>query len=95
MSSSNRWTPGLLSREDAAEYLSVSPRQFSDLIAMGKVKGVKFFANSIPKYKLADLDALIESMEYGQGRDPRTAKPERAKPAPKTKSAAKGKSCKP
>ena len=61
-----RW-PALLSRKDAAEYLDISPRFFSDLVAMGKIRGVKILANSQPKYKRADLDAFIESMQYGQG----------------------------
>lgn len=66
---SDRW-PALMSRKDAAEYLDVSSRYFSDLVAMGKIRGVKFMSNSQPKYKRADLDSLIESMEYGQGREP-------------------------
>ena len=61
-----RW-PALLNRKEAAEYLGVSASQVSILISSGKLKGVKFFSNSHPKYKKSDLDLFVESLEYGQG----------------------------
>lgn len=63
---SERW-PALMSRKEAAEYLGVSDRFFTDLIAQGRIRGVQFEKKGQPRYKRVDLDGLIESLEYGQG----------------------------
>ena len=64
---SERW-PALLTRKEAAEYLSISPTSFSLLIAKGVIRGVKHYqAVRDPKYKRTDLDEYIESLEYGDG----------------------------
>lgn len=63
---SERW-PALMKRKEAAAYLNVSERFFTDLVAQGRVRGVKFDKSGQPRYKRVDLDELIESLEYGQG----------------------------
>jgi excisionase family DNA binding protein len=63
---SERW-PALMSRPDAARYLGVSSRFLTDLIAEGRIAGVVFHRGGQPRYKRADLDELIESLEYSQG----------------------------
>ena len=62
----DRW-PALLTRKEAAEYLGVSPSTLSQLISMGRIRGVKLFTGGHPKYKRLDLDELIESLEYVAG----------------------------
>lgn len=60
---------GLLSAEDAAAYLSISPRTFGKLVADGKIKRRK--VESLIRFALADLNKLIDDLPDEPGRCPR------------------------
>jgi excisionase family DNA binding protein len=60
---------GLLSAEDAADYLSISARSFGKLAADGTIPRRRI--GSLVRYKLADLDAYIDTLPNKAGRSPR------------------------
>lgn len=60
---------GLLSADDAAEYLSISVRTFGKLASDGAIKRRRI--GSLVRYALSDLDAYIESLPNEAGRCPR------------------------
>ena len=60
---------GLLSAEDAAAYLSISPRTFGKLVADGKLPRKKI--GSLVRFALADLDLMIQALPNEPGRCPR------------------------
>ncbi len=63
---SERW-PAVMSRRDAAEYLGISEREFSNLKALGVVHSVVHSFSSRPKYRRSDLDDYIETLEQADG----------------------------
>jgi excisionase family DNA binding protein len=60
---------GLLSADDAAEYLSISVRTFGKLASDGVIKRRRI--GSLVRYALSDLDAYIDSLPNEAGRCPR------------------------
>lgn len=56
--------PALMTREQAAYYLGISPRSVSQLVAEGKLNPVVHNALGHPKFKRSDLDEYIDSLEY-------------------------------
>lgn len=63
MSNSN-W-PALLSRDQAAEYLSIGLTQLGRLIASDEIKPVQIPGNDRDlKFKRVDLDKFIERLSY-------------------------------
>lgn len=59
-----RW-PGLLSRNEAAEYLGVSIETISREKAAGKIKSV--WIRGMIKYRREDLDQYIRDLPEGDG----------------------------
>lgn len=55
--------PRLLTAEQAAEYLSCSTRQVSNLVAAGKLKPVRWEKGGKPYYDRVDLDRAIEELK--------------------------------
>ena len=62
-------TRGLLSREDSAAYLSVSPRTFDRLVAKGEIPRRRI--GCTVRFAVRDLDVFIESLPDEPGRSPR------------------------
>ncbi len=60
---------GLLSAEDAADYLSISTRSFGRLVAAKQIPSRRI--GSLARYKLSDLDTYIDSLPNKPGRSPR------------------------
>ena len=60
---------GLLSADDAADYLSIGPRTFAKLAADGTIPRRRI--GTLVRYKLADLDAYIDQLPNKPGRSPR------------------------
>lgn len=62
--SKERW-PGLMKREEAAEYLGVSPETVSREKAAGKIKSV--LLRGLVRYSREALDAYIRDLPEGDG----------------------------
>lgn len=59
---------GLLSREQAAEYLSISVRSFCRLVASELIPRKRI--GCVVRYSVRDLDSYIESLPNKPGRTP-------------------------
>jgi len=57
--------PVLLSRRQAAAYLSISPRTLWSLTAAGKIRSVTIGTRMV-RYTVADLDAFVASCRGGR-----------------------------
>jgi excisionase family DNA binding protein len=55
----------LLSPEEVAEILGVSPKMVRDWLRAGRIKGIKL--GRIWRVRESDLEAFIKSLETGQG----------------------------
>ena len=62
--SNERW-PGLMKREEAAEYLGVSPETVSREKAAGRIKSV--LLRGLVRYSREALDAYIRDLPEGDG----------------------------
>ena len=62
----------LLTRKDAAAYLSISYTTFLAYEASGDVKGIKIGTGKEKRYRRSDLDTLIHKMEQGETNIDRT-----------------------
>ena len=62
----------LLTRKDAAAYLSISYTTFLAYEASGDVKGIKIGTGKEKRYRRSDLDTLIDKMEQGETNIDRT-----------------------
>lgn len=60
---------GLLSREDSAAYLSISPRTFDRLVAKGDIPRRRIGCQV--RFAVRDLQVFIESLPDKPGRSPR------------------------
>lgn len=56
--------PALLTKDQAAYYLGISPRSLSQLVAEGRINPVVHNPLGHPKFKRSDLDEYVESLEY-------------------------------
>lgn len=79
---SERW-PGLLSREEAADYLGVSIETLSRMKAGGELRSVTLRGGSIIRYRRVDLDAFIDNLPFGDGDCPANAARESKRKAAK------------
>ncbi len=61
--------PGLMNREQAAAYYSVSERTFAGLVASGVIAGRKIGPRLI-RYAKSDLDAAAAMFPTGKGHRP-------------------------
>lgn len=62
-----RW-PGLLSKNEAAEYLGVSPKTIGRMKALGQIRSVSLRGKIL--YRRSELDAFIDELPYGDGNCP-------------------------
>lgn len=53
-----------LKTEEAAAYLSTTPAQIRNWVYQGKIKSYKLLGNRL-RFKLSDLDLLMEGGQYG------------------------------
>lgn len=73
-----RW-PALLSREEAAEYLGVSPKTIARIKSLGQIRSVQLRGKIL--FRRTELDAFIDELPYGDGNCPADADADlRAKP---------------
>lgn len=57
--------PALLDERDAAQFLSVSPRLFRELIRRGEVHAIKIPGARRITFEVAELRALVEQWKAG------------------------------
>jgi hypothetical protein len=53
--------PRLLTRQDAATYLSISPRLFDEIVARGDITPIKVPGARRKAFELPDLDRLVDA----------------------------------